>query len=63
MADYRLSAQTISRGKGQCAVTSAVYRSASRLINERTGDIYDYRCIFIGPIKTAISAIIMRILF
>ena len=42
MADYRLSAQVISRGKGQSSVASAAYRSASRLVDERTGEIHDY---------------------
>lgn len=42
MADYRLSAKAISRGKGQSSVASAAYRSASRLIDERTGEIHDY---------------------
>jgi len=42
MADYRLSAKTISRGKGQSSVASAAYRSASRLIDGRTGEIHDY---------------------
>lgn len=42
MADYRFSAQVISRGKGQSSVASAAYRSASRLVDERTGEIHDY---------------------
>ena len=42
MADYRFSAQSISRGKGQSSVASAAYRSASRLVDERTGEIHDY---------------------
>lgn len=42
MADYRFSAQTISRSKGQSSVASAAYRSASRMIDERTGEIHDY---------------------
>lgn len=42
MADYRFSASTISRGKGQSSVASAAYRSASRLVDERTGEIHDY---------------------
>ena len=42
MADYRFSAQAISRGKGQSSVASAAYRSASRLVDERTGEIHDY---------------------
>ncbi|MCP4140320.1 MAG: MobA/MobL family protein, partial [Chloroflexi bacterium] len=42
MADYRFSAQAISRGKGQSSVASAAYRSASRMVDERTGEIHDY---------------------
>ncbi|MBL4746245.1 MAG: MobA/MobL family protein [Flavobacteriaceae bacterium] len=42
MADYRFSANVISRGKGQSSVASAAYRSSSRLVDERTGQIHDY---------------------
>jgi len=42
VADYRFSANVISRGKGQSSVASAAYRSSSRLIDERTGEIHDY---------------------
>lgn len=42
MADYRLSAQVISRGKGQSSIASAAYRAAARLYDERTGEIHDY---------------------
>ncbi|MEO1187602.1 MAG: MobQ family relaxase, partial [Pseudomonadota bacterium] len=42
MADYRLSAQAISRSKGQSSVASAAYRAGARLIDERTGEIHDY---------------------
>lgn len=42
MADYRLSAQVISRGKGQSSVASAAYRAAARLDDPRTGEIHDY---------------------
>jgi len=42
VADYRLSVNVISRGKGQSSVASAAYRSASRLVDERTGEIHDY---------------------
>lgn len=43
MADYRLSAQVISRASGRSAVASAAYRSAARMVDERTGEIHDYR--------------------
>lgn len=42
MADYRLSAQVISRGKGQSSIASAAYRAAARLNDERTGEIHDF---------------------
>lgn len=42
MADYRLSAKVISRGKGQSAIASAAYRAATRLHDERTGQTADY---------------------
>ena len=42
MADYRFSAQAISRGRGQSSVASAAYRAAERLDDERTGHIHDY---------------------
>lgn len=42
MADYRFSAQVISRSKGQSSVASAAYRAASRLHDERTGETHNY---------------------
>lgn len=42
MADYRLSASVISRGKGQSAIASAAYRAAARLDDPRTGETHDY---------------------
>ena len=42
MADYRLSAQVISRGKGQSSIASAAYRAAARLDDPRTGETHDY---------------------
>lgn len=42
MADYRLSAQIISRAKGQSAIASAAYRAAARLDDPRTGEQHDY---------------------
>ena len=42
VAEYRLSAKTISRGKGQSAIASAAYRSAERLMDDRTGLTSDY---------------------
>lgn len=43
MAIYHLSAQVISRGKGQSAVASAAYRSGEQLHDERTGEDKFYR--------------------
>lgn len=42
MADYRFSAKIIKRSNGQSSVASAAYRSGSRLIDDRTGEIHDY---------------------
>lgn len=42
MADYRYSANIIKRSAGQSSVASAAYRSASRLVDDRTGEIHDY---------------------
>lgn len=42
MADYRLSANIISRKAGQSSVASAAYRSGSRLMDERTGEAHDF---------------------
>lgn len=38
MAIFHLSVNTISRGKGQCAVAMAAYRSGEKLEDERTGE-------------------------
>ena len=43
MAIYHMSVKTGSRGKGQSAVASASYRSAEMLVDERTGEVFDYR--------------------
>jgi ATP-dependent exoDNAse (exonuclease V) alpha subunit len=42
MADYRLSAQMISRADGRNAVAAAAYRAGVELANERNGQTYDY---------------------
>lgn len=42
MADYRLSAKPISRSKGQSSVACAAYRSATLLIDQRTGEAHDF---------------------
>ena len=42
MAEYRLHANIISRGKGQSAVAAAAYRSGEKLYDERYGKEQDY---------------------
>jgi hypothetical protein len=42
VADYRCSAQIIKRSAGKSSIAAAAYRSASRLVDERTGLIHDY---------------------
>lgn len=43
MADYRLSAQVISRADGRSAVAAAAYRAGVDLTDERTGTVHDFR--------------------
>ena len=43
MSMYHLRAQIISRGDGGSAVAAAAYRSASRLTDETSGIIHDFR--------------------
>jgi hypothetical protein len=42
MAIFHLSVKTFSRAKGQSATAAAAYRSASRIVDERTGETHDY---------------------
>lgn len=42
MADYRFSAQVISRSQGRSVTAAAAYRSASIIADARTGEIHDY---------------------
>jgi len=42
MAAYRFSAQVIGRSSGRVSTNAAAYRSASRLVDERTGQTFDY---------------------
>ncbi|PCI39878.1 MAG: conjugal transfer protein TraA [Rhodospirillaceae bacterium] len=42
MAIYHLSIKTVKRSTGRSAVAAAAYRSASKLVDDRTGQIYDY---------------------
>jgi len=42
MADYRFSAQIISRSQGRSVTAAAAYRSANVIADARTGEIHDY---------------------
>lgn len=43
MAIMHLEAKVISRGRGQSAVAAAAYRSGEKLVDERTGEVKNYR--------------------
>ena len=43
VATYRLSAKLISRSEGRSACGAAAYRSGERIVDERTGEVFDYR--------------------
>ncbi len=43
MAIYYFNASVISRSKGRSATASAAYRAGEKIIDERTGEIHDYR--------------------
>lgn len=43
MAIYHLSAKPVSRSAGRSATAAAAYRSGTRIVDERTGEIHDYR--------------------
>lgn len=42
MAIYHLSVKAISRAKGRSATAAAAYRAACKILDERTGETYDY---------------------
>ena len=42
MAIYHLNTHTIGRAAGHSAVAAAAYRSASSLVDERTGEAFDF---------------------
>lgn len=42
MAIYHLSVKPVSRGEGRSATSAAAYRSATRITDRRTGDVFDY---------------------
>ncbi len=43
MAIYYFNASVISRSKGRSATASAAYRAGEKILDERTGEIHDYR--------------------
>lgn len=43
MAIYHLSVKTISRSQGRSATAAAAYRAADEIVDERTGEIHDYK--------------------
>lgn len=42
MPSYHLSVKTISRSAGRTATAAAAYRTASKIADQRTGEIHDY---------------------
>ena len=42
MAIYHLSVKTVSRSAGRSATAAAAYRAGIEIVDERTGEIYDY---------------------
>lgn len=42
MAIYHFTTHTMSRANGHSAVAAAAYRSASKLVDERTGEVCDF---------------------
>ena len=43
MAIHHLDVSLISRGKGHAVTAAAAYRAGVRLVDERTGEVHDYR--------------------
>ena len=43
MAIYHLNAQIVKRSEGASAVAGAAYRAGEQLVDERTGEVHDYR--------------------
>lgn len=43
MAIYHCSVKTVSRSSGRSATAAAAYRHAERIVDQRTGEIHDYR--------------------
>lgn len=43
MAIYHLSVKTVSRSDGRTATAAAAYRAGAQIVDDRTGEIHDYR--------------------
>jgi hypothetical protein len=43
MADYHMSVKTVSRSDGRSATAAAAYRSGVQIVDEKTGEVHDYR--------------------
>ena len=43
MASYHLSVKSVSRSAGRSATAAAAYRAADRILDERTGELWDFR--------------------
>ena len=43
MAIYHLSVKTVSRSDGRSATAAAAYRAGAQIVDERTGEVHDYR--------------------
>ena len=43
MSIFHCQAKAISRAAGRSAIAAAAYRAGERIIDERTGDVHDYR--------------------
>ena len=43
IASYHLHVKTVSRSAGRSATAAAAYRAGARIVDERTGELHDYR--------------------
>jgi len=43
VALYSVSVKTVGRSSGRSSTAAAAYRNAERIVNERTGEVHDYR--------------------
>ena len=42
MAIFHLTTHTMSRAAGHSAVAAAAYRAAEKMVDERTGEVFDF---------------------